>query len=342
MAHEDDVQEPTSEDQTAADDAALAGDDGPPPEAELGGAEFDEEEEEWVREAARERGESDDEDDDEDEEGEPDEADDEGTDEEELGTAAAATKQPERRPAPPDAVHADDDPDAVFSRELAELSASDGEEAPSSTNAAQPAGHYQLPLPPPGHTWAFTANGPIAIPLAGPQQPTGQPQQQPGEEYDPDAVLTVAEFERRSQVMTQQYQRQMQQLVDQQTRAARAQAMMDAHLDRFSLTRNKDARMRRAVRDAIAEELPNGWTDADFAKVSRRVTQQFYVERNQGRPKTNSAAKPKAAASAPQPKKPASAPRPAPRMRARQDDIDEEVGQIRQLLGKGKTRSRGR
>lgn len=327
------------------DDAAQAGDDGPPPVAELGEAEYDAEEEAVE---AEQRG--DDEDDEEEEEPDEDEGDDDEEDEQ------PAQRPAERRTAPPDAIHADDDPDAEFNRELEELNSTDGQPSGAHTpppGTTSPAG--QLPPLAPGFVWAQDQYGrPYPVQVQQPQfQTPGYQGAQPAAgqpEFDPEAVPTYGDLQRMLFQNQQQMQRQMQEFGQRQAANAKIEAMMESHLDRFSLTRDKNSRTRSAVRREIEAELngmPNGWTDADFARVSRKVTQDFYVERNRGRTRTKSAA---AGGPAATPKRKPQTQQPRTETQRRnvrppstlQEEINDEVRQATEVLKKQGRRKKKR
>lgn len=319
--------------EAAADVPPEAGDNGPPLEAELGEAGFDDDEArlEAATIAEREGRDPDD---------EPVEGtEDEPAEEDEPESAAPA----DRRPAPSAAVPADDDPDAELERELQELQGYAGQsEQPTSPPPAQAPTGQPLPPPPPGYTWAMTAQGIMAIPLAPvvPQRAAGY---QDDPNYDPDAPVTAAELRQREAALrhdlAQQHQRQLQQA----TLQAQGQAIVEGHLDRFSLTRDKNSAMRRAVRNQILEELPPTWTDEDFKRVAGRVTQQFYTEANRRKGKAKPSAAPAGATQKPktqQQAEPPAAPKGAPRSRA--DEIAQERNEIAKFLKKTPVRLKGR
>lgn len=318
-------EEPDAE--PASDAPPEAGDNGPPAEVELPEAEFNADEE-----ADAERGPDDDEEE-EDEEEEPEQPED----------AAPAQPAPtDKRPAPADAIAADDDDEIDRDlKALAEMTGQPGETTTPFPLTPSPAGQ-PLPLPPQGFTWALSQTGqPYLMPL-GMQVPQNYPHAAPTPntqpEFDPDQPLTYGEFIRLQQQSLLQSQQQSQRAIQQAALQARGEQIMEGHLDKFALTRNKNGVMRDAVRGAINRELakiPHGWTDEDFTKVAGRVTQQFYIEAN----RRKGAGKKPAAEPAAAPAKPRTEQartqtqqRNVQRPKSHRDEIKQEEQEIRKFL----------
>jgi hypothetical protein len=312
------------------DDPDLSGDDGPPEAADLGGTEFSADEEADVAEREAEDAE---------EEGEED--DDPAGDEEPEGG------DEDEPPA---------EPQDEWERELAELS-QDGEDDAQPTGNQPPTNTVtqppQLPPPPQGMTWALQGNQFVLIPLAN------QPAQTPNvaANFDPDEPITAQQFHERLAASEQRFNQTVATARAEMVREAEAhrqqtqfESRMEAHLDRFSLTRDKNSVMRTAVARAIASELPGNDFNAAMAmfdKTARRVTQQFYVERNAGRPRSKPGATAKTNPGKGKPKSdkrsdPGASKSRKPRPpRNRQDEIREEEAAVAEFLKKGSVRASG-
>jgi hypothetical protein len=322
------------------DDPDLSGDDGPPEAADLGGTEFNADEEADVAEREAEDAE---------EEGEED--DDPAGDEDSEGSDG------DEPPA---------EPQDEWERELAELS-QDGEDD------AQPTGNQppttpttpvpNLPPPPQGMTWAVQGNQFVLIPLPLPNAsaPTGPVYDVRNTnlppDFDPNEPVTAQQFHERLAASEQRFNQTVATARAEMVREAEAhrqqtqfESRMEAHLDRFSLTRDKNSVMRTAVARAIASELPGNDFNAAMAmfdKTARRVTQQFYVERNAGRPRSKPGATAKTNPGKGKPKSdkrsdPGASKSRKPRPpRNRQDEIREEEAAVAEFLKKGSVRASG-